>query len=143
MDKLVNICPSRPILALNPPIRCATNRIFKSEEEIKECLLANARVEEILPNGGIVELTFDNYNTDNTIKKEDIIKTTEQTISIDKSESKIASIDSKFDRKYNKKNKNKNKYIQSSEKIEENNEMDKSLSSDDKEIIDTVDVENI
>lgn len=64
--KVVNIYPSRPITTVNPPIRSTVKRVRKSTEEIRSCLLARARVEEIIP--GLpkpILLNMSNYNTDN------------------------------------------------------------------------------
>lgn len=60
--KIVNIYPSMPITAVNPPIRSSVKRVTKSVEEIRTCLMARAVVEEILSNGEVVRLNIANYD---------------------------------------------------------------------------------
>ena len=142
MDKLVNICPSKPILSLNPPIRCVTNRIYKSEEEIKECLLVNAYVEEILFNGKTIELTLDNYNKDNSVEEVEIKATVPDKVV----EALKETVDERINKKFNKKNKNKyNNNQQRNTEVNKSSEdtSDSKLESLDDEVVTTIDVENL
>lgn len=65
MMKFVNIYPVYPITSINPPIRSVVRRVSKSPAEIRACLMARARVEEILPGGKLITLTLSNYDKDN------------------------------------------------------------------------------
>lgn len=69
MNKKVNIYPKTPVLSINPPIRSAVRKVTKSTEEIRECIIARAIVEEILPDGSTVRLNFSNYDKNNTPSK--------------------------------------------------------------------------
>ena len=78
MTKVVNIYPTTPILRVNPPIRFTVYKTTKSTAEIKACILSDAIVEEILPDGNTLRLNLNNYNKVNYVapkpvkaKKED------------------------------------------------------------------------
>ena len=64
MDKKVNIYPRWTITGVNPPIRIPVRNVTKDIKDIRKCILAGARVEEITPNG-IVLLNLQNYDIDN------------------------------------------------------------------------------
>lgn len=66
MNKKVNIYPTKTIFALNPPIRSAVTNVTKPVEDIRACLIARAKVEEILPNGEKVNLNLTNFDKDNS-----------------------------------------------------------------------------
>ena len=86
MDKIVNIYPTWPITRLNPPIRSVVKNVTKSVEDIRVCLVSRAKVEEVLPDGSTVALSFNNYNKDNSIK----ITKTEETIITDNDTTSVA-----------------------------------------------------
>ena len=65
MNKRVNIYPRSPIIGINPPIRVPVKNVFKPIQDIRVCILAGAKVEEILANGKIVLLNLRNYDMDN------------------------------------------------------------------------------
>jgi len=77
MKKKVNIYPREPIFSLKIPIRSTIKNVYLSLEDIRKCLIANAKVEEILNDGSKVILTFNTYmkNFNETIepKKEETI----------------------------------------------------------------------
>ena len=66
--KVVNVYPKFPITTVNPPIRATVKHVRMPEGMIRNCILAHATVQEILPDGSTVILTMGNYNTDNTPK---------------------------------------------------------------------------
>lgn len=76
--KRVNIYPREPITSTNPPIRgniIATTTLLS---DIKECLINNAIVEEVLPDGTTIPLTLENYNTSNSnVNKKEPVTPTE------------------------------------------------------------------
>ena len=80
MNKVVNIYPTWPITRLNPPIRHAVKNVTKPVEDIRICLVARAIVEEVLPDGSVVELGFNNYNKDNSTKSAKIEETKDPVI---------------------------------------------------------------
>ena len=58
--KRVNIYPREPITSTNPPIRGNIYATTTLLSDIKECLINNAIVEEILPDGTTIPLTLEN-----------------------------------------------------------------------------------
>lgn len=62
--KVVNIYPTTPILSTNPPIRTMAYKITKPIKDIRACIIAGAKVEEILPNGTTIRLNLNNYDKD-------------------------------------------------------------------------------
>lgn len=64
-SKIVNIYPKRPITTINPPIRLTTLKVRKSFADIYKCLISRAIVDEVLPDGKTVRLTFENYKSVN------------------------------------------------------------------------------
>lgn len=75
MIKRVNIYPTKPIRSVNPVIFGVVRNITKSDKEIRACIIERAAVEEILPDNTIVKLDLSNYNTDNSIVKEEVVET--------------------------------------------------------------------
>ena len=67
MKKTVNIYPSRPIITVNPIIRGVVKAATKDTDTIRKCLIAGAKVEEILTSGRLVRLDMNNYNKDNEV----------------------------------------------------------------------------
>ena len=64
--KLVNVYTKTPIRSMTGvPIRSTTKAIQLSVSDIHACIVAKARIEEILLDASIVPLTFTNYNKDN------------------------------------------------------------------------------
>lgn len=63
--KKVNIYPRSPITAVNPPIRVPQTNVTKSIQDIRRCVIAGAKVEEVLSNGTVVLLNLNNYDRDN------------------------------------------------------------------------------
>lgn len=145
MNKLVNIYPSRPIIELNPPVRCIITRVLVPEEYIKVCINSGAIVEEITRTGKKVLLNNDNYNKDNSIEQPIVVE--EPKASVEKKEDikveeKITEMDKKIEnKKYSNK---KNKYKQSF-----NNTSSSTISHDTKEEIteetsdSVLDIENL
>lgn len=66
--KRVNIFPRRPITTVIPPIRVPVYNVSKEIKDIRACIMAGARVEEILSDGTTVNLNMGNYSTDNEPK---------------------------------------------------------------------------
>lgn len=117
MYKKVNIYPQTPITNIRPPIRSVTKKVTRSEEDIRACIIARAKVEEILPDGSIIRLNLTNYNINNYDKKpnkDDTIETSKEVntnTSVEKPEG--ASKQFAYSNRYGK-NKKKNKYYQPS-----------------------------
>lgn len=66
MKKIVNIYPfSGPITTVNPCIRVAMKKVRKDTKDIRKCIIAGARVEEVLDDGRVISLNLSNYDTDN------------------------------------------------------------------------------
>ena len=65
MTKMVNIYPNGAITTINPPIRSRVMGVIKSTDEIRQCIIARAIVDEILSDGSTVRLDFSNYDKDN------------------------------------------------------------------------------
>ena len=76
MTKRVNIYPSTPILSVIPIIRGVVKSATKDTDTIRKCIIARAKVEEILPDGTCIVLDLNNYNKDNTFKEEAPVETT-------------------------------------------------------------------
>lgn len=64
--KKVNIYPTTPIYSLNPVVRGVVCNVTKSVSDIRKCLIAKAKVEEILSDGTTIQLTLFNYDKNNT-----------------------------------------------------------------------------
>lgn len=117
MYKKVNIYPQTPITNIRPPIRSVTKKVTRSEEDIRACIIARAKVEEILPDGSIIRLNLTNYNTNNYDKKpnkDDTIETPKEVntnTSVGKPEDEPRQFT--YNNRYGK-NKKKNKYYQPS-----------------------------
>ena len=89
--KRVNIYPTAPIVNVTPIIRSTVKNSTKNVDTIRKCIMARAKVEEILPSGETVVLTLSNYNIDNTsntettpVKKEE--KKVEESVKADNTE---------------------------------------------------------
>lgn len=65
MKKRVNIYPRGPITTTNPPIRVPVKNVTKDVKDIRKCIVAGAKVEEILDNGTLVLLNLNNYDIEN------------------------------------------------------------------------------
>ena len=65
LKKKVNIYPRGPITNVNPPIRVPVKGVLLPITDIRRCVLAGAKVEEVLPNKTLVKLTLQNYDQDN------------------------------------------------------------------------------
>ena len=66
VKKKVNIIPNGPITTINPPIRVPVKNVSKSIEDIRKCLIAGARVYEVLNDKGkTIQLNLANYDIDN------------------------------------------------------------------------------
>ena len=65
MKKRVNIYPRGPITSVNPPIRMAVKGVTKDVQDIRKCIIAGAKVEEVINNGTAVLLNLNNYDKDN------------------------------------------------------------------------------
>lgn len=66
MNKKCQIRAISPITCFTVPI-IGTTELNLTENEIYQCLCYNAEIMEILSNGKMVKLNFDNYNRDNSI----------------------------------------------------------------------------
>ena len=67
--KKVDITPRGAITSVNPPIRMPMHNVTKSVKDIRRCILAGAKVEEVLPGGGRLLLNISNYDIDNSAEK--------------------------------------------------------------------------
>ena len=65
-SKKVDITPRGAITNTNPPIRTPMKGVTKSVKDIRRCILAGAKVEEVMPGGGRLLLNITNYNIDNS-----------------------------------------------------------------------------
>ena len=65
MKKRVNIYPRGPITTVNPPIRSVVKAVTKDVSDIRKCILAGAKVEEVINNYISIELNLNNYDKDN------------------------------------------------------------------------------
>ncbi len=65
MRKRVNIYPRRPITSVNPPIRSAVKGITKDVQDIRKCIVAGAKVEEVINSSTTIVLNLNNYDRDN------------------------------------------------------------------------------
>lgn len=65
MKKRVNIYPRGPITTTNPPIRVPVKNVTKDVKDIRKCIVAGAKVEEILDNGTLILLNLNNYDAEN------------------------------------------------------------------------------
>ena len=65
MTKLVNIFPNGPITTINPPIRIRLSKVSMNIADIRKCLIAKAYVEEVLDGNKTIQLTFENYDSEN------------------------------------------------------------------------------
>ena len=65
MKKRVNIYPRGPITTVNPPIRSVVKAVTKEISDIRKCILAGAKVEEVINNYITIELNLNNYDKDN------------------------------------------------------------------------------
>lgn len=65
MKKKVNIFPRSAITAVNPPIRSNMGGVVRDVKDIRMCIIAGAKVEELLPDGRKVVLNLQNYDLDN------------------------------------------------------------------------------
>lgn len=74
MIKKVNIYPTRVIHNIGIPITGVTLNQELSVGDIEKCLIANAKVEEILSNGTTVRLSLLNYTKVMEEKRNEIIK---------------------------------------------------------------------
>ena len=68
--KKVNIYPSTPIVSVTPPIRTTVKGATKKIENISKCIIARAKVKEVLPTGDTVILDLSNYDKDNRFNTE-------------------------------------------------------------------------
>ena len=65
--KVVNIYPSFPITTIKPAIYSSVKNVTKSTDEIRACIMAKARVEEVIDNKTIIKLDLSNYDRDNKV----------------------------------------------------------------------------
>jgi hypothetical protein len=64
--KKVNITPKHgPITNINPAIRVPVTNVYRSIEDIRKCIIAEAKVEEILNDGKRITLNLQNYDQNN------------------------------------------------------------------------------
>lgn len=73
MKKRVNVYAVVPVTTLKFPIAGNVRDIVLSVEEIRSCLFAKAKVEEILDSGKTVKLDFRNYDKKNTVPTSDVV----------------------------------------------------------------------
>lgn len=66
MKKRVNIYPRGPVISTNPPIRGVVKGVTKDISDIRRCIIAGAKVEEVRLDGQVVLLTLRNYDMDNS-----------------------------------------------------------------------------
>lgn len=66
LKKKVNVFPIRgPITNVNPPIRVPVKNILLPIADIRKCIVAGAKVEEILTDKKTIVLNLQNYDQDN------------------------------------------------------------------------------
>ena len=65
MKKRVNIYPRKAITTINPPMRGPAVGVVKSIDDIRKCIIAGARVEEVINNSTKIPLNLNNYDKDN------------------------------------------------------------------------------
>lgn len=70
MKKIVNINSPASLYIFTPPLSGVMYKQELSLGDIKYCLLNGAKVSEILKDGSEVKLTLNNYDKDNSIKKD-------------------------------------------------------------------------
>lgn len=63
--KKVNIYPRTPILTMNPVIRTTTLGVTMTYDQIRNCIMGRALVDEILSDGSTIRLTLGNYKEKN------------------------------------------------------------------------------
>ena len=64
--KKINVTPKHgPITNINPAIRVPVTNVYRSIEDIRKCIIAEAKVEEILNDGKRIILNLQNYDQDN------------------------------------------------------------------------------
>ena len=104
--KLVNITPVFPITSTNPPIRVPVKRVYMKPDDIRKCIIARAKVEEILSDGTTIRLGMSSCFTDNEPNKVEnqIIETISNIEnSINESEEPVKQTENRFDRKHSRK----------------------------------------
>lgn len=74
MKKKVNIYPTRVIYNIATPITGVTLNQILSVGDIEKCLIANAKVEEVLSNGKTARLTLLNYANTIEEKRNELIE---------------------------------------------------------------------
>src|SRR5574344_2105141 len=81
--KKVNIQPIMPIFTVYPAITQKQEGIILPIGKIERCIIARAKVEEVLPNGETILLNLGNYKNDFSIteqKKEETIVVKEEIV---------------------------------------------------------------
>lgn len=79
MKKLVNVYTKNVIRGLKSvPLRTDARGIHLDPEDIKTCIMAKARVEEILDDGTTIPLDFTNYTSDNNAAIRESIRLQEE-----------------------------------------------------------------
>lgn len=63
--KKVNVYPSKPISGLPVQISTPAIKVSLTTVEILKCILSDAKVEEILPDGSTIRLNLNNYDKEN------------------------------------------------------------------------------
>lgn len=92
MEKIVNIEPTTTITSIVPNISNNVIHFKMSTEDILKCIMAKAKVTEILEDNRLVALGLDNYDKDNSLKtideisQDDSIEEQEKTIETDEKE---------------------------------------------------------
>ena len=104
--KLVNITPVFPITSTNPPIRVPVKRIYMKPEDIRKCIIARAKVEEVLSDGTTIRLGMTSCFTDNEPKKAEENVVEDPVVEKDSNEQpevQSKQVENRFDRKHSKK----------------------------------------
>lgn len=71
MKKQVNVFASVPVVTIENPFSGYIRNVTMDSDDIRKCLFAKAKVEEILPSGKTVKLDFTNYDKENTTPSSD------------------------------------------------------------------------
>ncbi len=104
--KLVNIYPTFPITSVNPPIRVAVKRVYMRPVDIRKCILARARVEEVLSNGKVINLGLESCFANNEPSAADTVSTKgskKEEVENEETKEPETKQENRFDRKHSKK----------------------------------------
>lgn len=82
MKKQVNVFASVPVVTIENPFSGYIRNVTMDSDDIRKCLFAKAKVEEILPSGKTVKLDFTNYDKENTTPSSDKVTNDVQRLTV-------------------------------------------------------------